>query len=331
MTLDDLRGKTLANDANNELYQFLSLIRTRDGTPLKDKHGNVTSHLAGLLFRATRLIHDFEIMPVFVFDGKPPELKWKTIQQRRDLRAKAEEEWRAALGRRDYATAWSKAVMMSRLTQPMIDDAKNLLRLLGVPTVQAPSEGEAQAAHMAAKGVVWASNSRDYDSLLFGTPRLVRYVTISGQEFLPSKGYARPLEPELIEQSLLLERLGITREQLVDLAILVGTDFNEGIRGIGPKTALRLVREHGRLEKMPDEIRTALPSEFEQVRRIFLEPPVTDDFSVQFTEMDEEGLKRFLCEERGFSLERVPTAIARMRSFRKRLGQMSLAGSFEQQ
>jgi flap endonuclease-1 len=177
---------------------------------------------------------------------------------------------------------------------------------------------------------VWASNSRDYDSILFGTPRLVRYVTISGQEFLPSRGYARPLEPELIEQSALLKALGITREQLVDLAILVGTDFNPGVRGIGPKTALKVIREHGNLENMPEDIRARLPDSFAEVRSIFLDPTVTEEFAIDFSKTNEEGLKRFLCEERGFSVERVGVAIDRMRVFNKRLAQKSLMASFKQ-
>jgi len=147
-------------------------------------------------------------------------------------------EWQEALKEGDYAKAFSKAVMTGVLTSEMIDDAKTLLKLLGIPWVQAPAEAEAQAAYMAKRGDVWASSSRDYDSLLFGTPRLVRYLTITGREFLPSKGISRPLKPELIVLEEFLSEIGLTREQLIDLAILIGTDFNDGIKGIGPKTAL---------------------------------------------------------------------------------------------
>src|SRR2546427_5586709 len=116
---------------------------------------------------------------------------------------------------------------------------------MGLPVVDAPSEGEAQASHLATKGSVWAAASRDYDCLLFGTPRLVRFLTISGKEFLPSKGAFRAITPELIDNTVLLDHYRITREQLVDMAMLVGTDFNEGIQGIGPKKALKLVSEFG--------------------------------------------------------------------------------------
>jgi len=215
LDLEALRTKSLAVDANNMLYQFLSLIRTRDGTPLKDSTGRVTSHLVGLMFRSTRLIHTYGINLVFVFDGKPPELKDQEIMKRRRLREKAEKEWEQALKAEDYATAWSKAVMSSRLTTSMVDDAKQLLKLLGLPFLQAPSEAEAQTAQMAKKGDVWASSSRDYDSLLFGAPRLLRYLTISGREFLPSKGTSRPLRPELIDLNRLLSHLKLTHKQLI--------------------------------------------------------------------------------------------------------------------
>ncbi len=329
LSLDDLRGKSFAVDANNYLYQFLSLIRMPDGTPLQDSHGNVTSHLAGLMFRSTRLMHDYDMQLAFVFDGKPPQLKQHEIMKRREMRQKATQEWQDALRKGDYATAFSKAVMTSRLTQPLIEDAKTLLSLLGIPWVQAPSEAEAQSAYMAMKGDVWAASSKDYDSLLFGAPNLLRYLTISGREFLPSKGTSRLLEPELIELNKLLGSYGITREQLVDIALLIGTDFNEGVKGIGPKTALSLIRKHGSLEKSPAEIRLKLEDQnYEAVRRIYLHPEVTSDYAIKYSEMNEDELFRFLCEERDFSRSRVETVVHRMRAFYKRKRQAELGEWF---
>ena len=170
-TLEALRGHTIAVDGNLELYQFLSIMRTRDGQPLQDARGRITSHLNGLAFRTTRLIADYNIRPVFVFDGPPPELKRDEIRRRREAREKSQRDYEAAVAAGDTATAWSKAVMTSRLTRPMVEEAKTLLQMLGIPWVQAPSEGEAQAAFLARRGDVWAAGSKDYDSLLFGAPK----------------------------------------------------------------------------------------------------------------------------------------------------------------
>jgi flap endonuclease-1 len=319
ISLDTLRGRVLAVDGNGELYQFLALIRLRDGTPLQDSRGRTTSHLSGLFYRTTRLIADYSLQLVVVFDGTPPPRKAAEIAKRRAGRQRYQEEQAAALARGDLAQAYSKATMTSRLTREMVAEARELLRLMGVPTVQAPSEGEAQAAHMAATSPhIWASASKDYDSLLFGAPRLVRFLTISGKEFLPSQGTFRPIVPETIELDRLLGDWGISREQLVDLAILVGTDFNDGIKGIGPKKALKLVQQHGRLEEMPPDIRQALDdsASIDEVRGIFLDPAVTDVFDTSPAEPDIDGIIRFLCEDREFSRPRVTAALER--AFRER-------------
>jgi flap endonuclease-1 len=319
IALDALHGQTLAVDGNGELYQFLALIRLRDGTPLKDSKGRTTSHLSGLFYRTTRLIAEHALTLVFVFDGSPPPRKAQEIAKRRAVRSRYEKERAAALERGDTAEAYSKATMTSRLTKEMVSEARELLRLMGVPTVQAPSEAEAQAAHMAATSPhVSAAASKDYDALLFGAPTLVRFLTISGKEFLPSQGTFRPIVPETIVLARLLDLWGITREQLVDLALLVGTDFNEGAAGIGPKKALKLVQRYGRIESMPDDIRQAAGDAdvLNDVRRIFLDPDVTDSFSVSPSEPDFDGVVRFLCDEREFSRERVTSALDR--AFRER-------------
>jgi flap endonuclease-1 len=319
IALDSLRGQTLAVDGNGELYQFLALIRLRDGTPLQDSKGRITSHLSGLFYRTTRLMAEHALKLVFVFDGAPPVLKAREIAKRRTIKERYEEERATALARGDLAEAYSKATMTSRLTRGMVAEARELLRLMGVPTVQAPSEGEAQAAHMASTSAdIWAAASKDYDSLLFGAPRLVRFLTISGKEFLPSQGTFRPIVPETIDLNQLLDGWGITREALVDLAILVGTDFNDGIKGIGPKKALKLMQQYGRIEEMPEEIRSGVgdPETVDEIRRIFLNPVVTDTFDAQPSEPDLDGIVRFLCDEREFSRERVSAAIER--TFRER-------------
>jgi flap endonuclease-1 len=312
LALRDLAGRRLAVDAHGELYQFLALIRQRDGVPLMDGRGRVTSHLVGLFFRTTRLVAELGLQLVFVFDGKPPPLKSAEIEKRRRTRERYEAETAEARAAGDLARAYSKSTMTSRLTREMTGEARELLRLLGIPTIDAPGEGEAQAAFMAARGDVWAAASKDYDALLFGTPRLLRFLTLSGKEFLPSTLSFRPITPELIVTDSLLAAHGISREQLVDLAILVGTDFNPGIKGVGPKKALQRVRRYGAIEAMPDELRLQVP-EYADVRQIYLEPEVRTDYDVRFGEPDEERVVRFLCEERDFGRERVRAALARMR------------------
>ncbi len=315
VNLESLRGKYLAVDANNELHQFLSLIRLPDGTPLMDREGHVTSHLIGLSMRTSHLMHTYGVKQVFIFDGEPPPLKRVEIMKRREQREKLLLQMMEAQKRGDYAKAFSKAVRTGRLTPTMIEDAKKALSLLGIPYVLAPSEAEAQAAYMASRSDVWAASSRDYDSILFGAPRLIRYVTISGKEWLPSKGRSRPLKPELIELEQLLATHGITREQLVDVAILIGTDFNTGVRGIGPKKALNLVKQHGDLERLPKGVRSETPENYEDVRRIFLQPKVNDHYNLNFGTLNEEGLHHFLCDERSFSEMKVRTVVQRMREF----------------
>ncbi|MCF6154348.1 MAG: hypothetical protein E3K36_03650 [Candidatus Brocadia sp.] len=155
---------------------------------------------------------------------------------------------------------------------------------------------------------------RDYDSLLFGTPRLLRFVTISGKEFLPSKGRFRPVRPEIIETHEILSHYQISLEQLIDVAILIGTDFNHGIKGIGPKTALRLIQEYGRIEQLPPDIKSRVSKNYEDVREIFYRPTTTEDYKVEDGTIDEDVLYEFLCKERDFFPARVKMIIERMKT-----------------
>src|SRR5256885_5720973 len=311
-TLEALHGRTIAIDGNLELYQFLSIMRTRDGTPLQDSQGRTTSHLNGLMFRTTRLIADYDIRPVFVFDGPPPELKWAEIRKRREVREKSQREYQAAVASGDTATAWSKAVMTSRLTRPMVEEAKTLLGYLGIPWIQAPSEGEAQAAFFARRGDVWAAGSKDYDSLLFGAPRMVRFLAIGSTEFLPSQGRPRFVAPELLDLEENLPHPRLTRRPLIDVAILVGTDFNEGVKGIGPKTAVKRIREWKSLEGAPADVSAALPETIGAIRSFFANPPVSTAPVPASKSPADRAVFRFLCEERGFSHDRVEKAIERL-------------------
>jgi len=314
ISLDRLSGRVLAVDASIELYQFLSIMRLPDGAPLTDGQGRITSHLNGILFRSTRLISEHRARLLYVFDGRPPELKRREIEKRTRAKEKAEREYREAIARGDRAAAWSKVVMTTRLTREMKEDAQRLLELLGIPWVQAPSEGEAQAAWFAARGQAWAVSSKDYDALLFGAPRLARFVGVRGREFLPSRGVSRIVPPELIDLAAMLQALGLDHRQLVEAAILVGTDFNEGVKGVGPKTAVKLLREHGSLAALPGRVRERLPPNAEEVREYFLAPEVDEALPIRAGHLDPEGVVSFLSGERGFSEARVRGAVERLRT-----------------
>jgi len=307
-----LYGKSFAVDASIELHQFLALIRKPDGGLFTDPEGRVTSHLIGLLTRTSRLVTDYKLRPVFVFDGLPNPLKRATIEARRKVQRKAQTEYVQAIAAKDYSRAWSKVVMTGRVTGEILADAKRLLSLMGIPWLEALEDGEAQASYMAAKGDVWAVGSKDYDCLLFGAPILARYLTLTGREYLPSKKTSRPLIPELVNLAANLEALGISRKQLVDLALLVGTDFNEGVMGIGPKKGLALIRKYGAVEKFPEEIRSELPDDLDKVRNIFLHPRVLENYSSRRERPNPDGIIEFLCEERAFSRDRVQKVADRL-------------------
>ncbi len=311
--LANLSGKSIAIDAYNALYQFLAIIRQPDGTPLKDHSGRVTSHLSGLLYRTSNLV-EMGIKAVYVFDGAPPALKEVEIKRRAKVKEEALVKYERALTEGKVEEARMYAQMTSRLKDYMADDAKHLLKLLGTPWIQAPSEGEAQAAHLTKKGDTDLCASQDYDSLLFGAPRLIRNVTISGRRKLPRKNVYIEVVPEIVELSKVLSELGITQEQLIDIGILIGTDFNpDGVKGIGPKTALQLIKEHGTIEKAVPTLKEAsFPVEPERIRDIFLHPKVRDDYPLDWREPDPDSVVEFMCGKRDFDEGRVRKALERM-------------------
>ena len=247
ISINDLHNRVIAIDAYNVLHQFLSIIRQRDGTPLKDSKGQITSHLSGLFYRTANLI-DAKIKPVYVFDGKPHLLKARTIEQRRERKDKAEKEWKDALDKGDLEKARSKAQQTSRVTDEIIHQSKELLDALGIPHIQAPSEGEAQASYMVKKGDAYAVGSQDFDCLLFGSPILIRNLTSSGRRKLPNKKAYVKVTPELIRLKPVLKSLEIGQKQLVDMAILIGTDYNDGVKGYGSKKSLKLIKQAGNVE-----------------------------------------------------------------------------------
>ena len=317
--LEDLSGKSIAIDAYNALYQFLAIIRQPDGTPLKDSRGRVTSHLSGLLYRTSNLVEK-GIRPIYVFDGVPPALKETEIKRRMKVKKEALVKYEKAVkeGKIEEARVYAQAT--SRLKDYMAEDSKRLLDLMGIPWVQAPSEGEAQAAHLVKRGDADYCASQDYDSLLFGAPRLLRNVTISGRRKLPRKKVYIEVVPETVELEKVLRECGITYEQIIDVGILIGTDFNpEGVKGLGPKTALKLVKEHGRLENALPHIKNAeFPVKPQRIREIFLHPKVTDNHKIEWKESDIEDVVNFICRERDFSEDRVRKTLEKMRKGAKK-------------
>ena len=319
LELKHLSNKKVALDAYNTLYQFLAAIRGEDGRPLMDSRGRVTSHLSGLFYRTINLL-EHGIKVAYVFDGKPPQLKAEEIKKRLKIKEEAKKKYEEAVKRGDLEEARKYAQMSARLTKDMVEEAKRLLDAMGVPWVQAPSEGEAQAAYMAAKGDVWASASQDYDSLLFGSPRLVRNLAITGKRKLPNKNVYVEVKPEEIELSCILKELGITREQLVAVAVLVGTDFNPGIKGVGPKTALRYVKSYGDLEKILKALGVDDPEPYLKAYEIFLRPEVTDDYVLEWRKPDVKKIIEILVYEHDFNEERVRRAIERlMKAWKEKL------------
>ncbi|MFZ3382620.1 MAG: flap endonuclease-1 [Candidatus Methanoperedens sp.] len=306
----DLKGKVIAIDAYNTLYQFLSIIRQRDGTPLIDSHGEVTSHLSGFLYRTTNLIEE-GIKPVFVFDGTPHEFKNKTIEERKKIRANAQEKWDEAKARGEDKEAFKHAQASSRIKGNMIEDAKLLLQIMGMPVIQAPSEGEAQASSIVRDGKAYAAGSQDYDALLFGAPVVVRNLAVTGKRKLAGKSIFVEVKPELIDLEKGLGTLGISREQLVDIALLVGTDYNDGIKGIGPKKALKLIKKHGEIEVALLELNTQI-THLSEIKDLFLNPVVTQEYEIKWKKPDPKAIMKFLCDDHDFAQVRVSKAVERL-------------------
>lgn len=326
--LSDFSGRVIAIDAYNALYQFLAIIRQPDGTPLKDRQGRVTSHLSGLFYRTANLA-EAGIRPVYVFDGKPHEWKSGTLLERSARKEKAATEYAEAAAAGDIAKMRTKAMQTSRLTREMTAQAKSLLDALGIPWVQAPSEGEAQASHMAARGDVWAAASQDFDSILFGAPLLVRNLTVTGKRKLPGKNVSVDVVPEVIEFEKALEATGLTRDGLIAVGILCGTDYNTGVKGVGPKRASKLVKSHGTLEGVLAHLGHEWTGpDLDELKGLFTSPQVTDEYAFEFGSADGDRVRALLCGEHGFSKDRVDAAIPRFGALAEKMKQRSLDAFF---
>ena len=319
--IEELSGQRIAIDGYNVLYQFLTSIRQADGSLLTDSEGRVTSHLSGILFRFSKLVeHGLQLC--IVFDGKPPLLKKNLLEERRQRKIKAQVEWEAAIEAGDTETARTKAQQTTRLESHMITESKNLLDLLGIPWVDAPSEGEAQVASLLNQGMVDYGASQDFDTVLFGASKFVRNLTLSGRRKLPKQQKWVEVSPEIIELETSFNKLGLNREQLIDVAILMGTDFNPGIDGVGPKRGLKLIQEFGRAEEALEKLGKEI-NNLDEIRSLFLEHPFID-FTPEWNPPNVKSVLSYLCDDFAFNKERVEKALEKYVDSKPRARQFTL-------
>ncbi len=330
-SIDQLQGKIIAVDAMNMLYQFVTTIRQQDGTPLKDSKGNVTSHLTGLFARTTRLMQK-NLKLVFVFDGKMPSLKAAERARRDKVKEKAKEELREATTNRDISQMRKLAGRTSRITSEMIQESKTLLYALGVPVVQAPSEGEAQAAFMVAQGDCNIVASQDMDCLIYGGPKMIRNLGLSPKRKRINALTYKTVQPEIISLESVLKSLAITLDQLRALAMLVGTDFNVGgIKGLGPKKSLALVKEfntdfEGLFNKV--HFKEECASNWKDVFETIAHMPTTKEYELVWKPINKDAVIDLLVEKHDFSSERINHALEEIQKSKKKTQQTNLEGFF---
>jgi len=323
-----LKDKVVLLDAYNVLYQFLTTIRGRDGALLTDSNGKITSHIVGLFSRTTSLMQK-GLKMAFVFDGKPPDLKKSMLDQRKSIKIEAEKKFMEAKKKEDIDEMRKYSARTTRLTKDLVDESKKLISLLGLPIVQAPSEGEAQAAHMVRNNDGFAVGSQDFDSLIHGATKLVRNLSISGKRKKGNTSAYVTVKPELIDLSENLNYLGIDQNQLIALAMIIGTDYNPGgIKGIGPKNAIKLVTKHKtNFDALFKEAKWDSFFEYPwtEVYYLIKKMPVTDQYNLEWENINKDMLCSFLVDERDFSRERVESTLGKLDIKNSERQQKSLA------
>ena len=326
--ISDLKGKTICVDAFNTLYQFLSSIRQVDGTPLMDRKKRITSHLSGIFYRNIALLEN-GIKLIYVFDGIPPEEKFKTFKSRQEGRELAKERYKEAKTEEDLEAMKRYSSQLIRLNEEMIRESKELLEAMGIAVVQAPGEGEAQAANLAKKEGIYASASQDYDSLLFGAPKLIRNLTLAKKRKTIS-GWIE-IKPEIIELENVLNFLEINLDQLICLGILVGTDYNpKGIPGIGQKKALQIVKKYKQPVLIFNSVEEQIMNlseedkfDWKEVFELFHKPNVNTSF-FKFGKINEKKIRQILVNEHDFSDDRVQKQLERLREITEKNKQRGL-------
>lgn len=325
---DAIQIGKVAIDASMSLYSFLVAVRS-DGQQLMSDTGETTSHLMGLFYRTLRIV-DNGIKPLYVFDGAPPKLKSGELAKRFQRKSEAQESHEEAkeIGTAEEVEKFSRRTV--RVTREHNAEAQRLLKLMGIPYIIAPTEAEAQCAVLARAGKVYAAASEDMDTLTFNSPVLLRKLTFSEQR-------KEPIQE--IHLDKVLEGLEMDQRQFIDLCILLGCDYVDPIKGIGPKVALNLIREHKTLENVVEHIKKSgkftLPDDwpYQDARLLFLEPDVrrADDPECDFKweSPDIDGLVKFLVEEKGFNEDRVRSGATRLQKNLRSSQQSRLEGFFK--
>ncbi|KAF9169188.1 Elongation of fatty acids protein 2 [Mortierella sp. AD011] len=325
---DDIKnyfGRKVAIDASMSIYQFMIAVRQQDGQLLQNEQGETTSHLMGMFYRTLRMV-DNGIKPVYVFDGKPPTLKSGELAKRTQKRkeATASKEEAEEIGDQEAIDKFNRRTV--KVTPEHNAECKKLLKLLGIPYVEAPCEAEAQCAALAKAGKVYAAGSEDMDTLTFGSPILLRHLTFSEAKKMPISE---------ISLKKTLDGLDFTMEQFVDLCILLGCDYCDSIKNIGPTRAIALIKEHKNIETVLENLDTKrypVPEHwpYKDARELFLKPVVADPatIDIKWESPDVEGLVEFLVRDKGFSEERVRKGCERLEKNLKTATQGRLDGFF---
>jgi len=317
-------GRKVAIDASMSLYQFLIAVRS-EGAQLTSVDGETTSHLVGIFYRTIRLLEN-GIKPVYVFDGKPPEMKSGELGKRMEKRAEAQKALDKATEAGDAAEVDKFTKRLVKVTRHHSDEAKQLLSLMGVPYIEAPCEAEAQCAALVKAGKVFATATEDMDALTFGSNVLLRHLTFSE---------ARKIPIQEIHFNKVLEALELNNNEFIDFCILMGCDYTDSIRGVGPKKSIELIKKHRSIEeilKNLDKDKYPPPENwnYQGARDLFLNPEVADSENIElkWNEPDEEGMVKFLCGDRQFSEDRVRNGVKKLQKARGTSTQARLDGFF---
>lgn len=328
LDIKDLANKIVCIDAPMLLYQFLTTIRQSDGSYFTDKNGNITSHLIGLNSRITKLIQ-YGLKLVIIFDGKPPELKKQEQEKRRERKKEAEEKYKIAMEKKDFAEMKKYASRSVHLNSEIIQESKEFLEAFGLPIIDAPSEAEVQGSQIVKNGDAFAVATQDADALMVGCPRIIKNLSLLGKHKKANKLDYQTYKPELVKLADVLNNSGIDQEQLVLLSILIGTDFNPGgIKGIGPKNALKIVKENPTKELLKIAISDKIEFDFDAVYATIKNIPVTNEYKLEWKDINEDKIYEILVEKHNFSEERVKKNLESLKEYSNSKKQSSLNAFF---